>query len=72
MPDDDVVTWMVLICGEATGLSGDSGGAALPTAGLLGQPGCGCFLMCSARWSEREKQRSHSLHWNGLAPVCFR
>ena len=49
MPDDDVVTWMVLICGEATGLSGDSGGAALPTAGLLGQPGCGCFLMCSAR-----------------------
>lgn len=28
-------------------------------------------FMCSARWSEREKLRWHTMHWNGLAPVCF-
>lgn len=27
--------------------------------------------MCKARWSEREKQRLHTQHWNGFAPVCF-
>lgn len=27
--------------------------------------------MCSARWSEREKQRLHTPHWKGFAPVCF-
>ena len=31
-----------------------------------------CRFMCSARWSEREKARSHSRHWNGLSPVCLR
>lgn len=31
-----------------------------------------CLFMCSARWSEREKLRLHTPHWNGLAPVCFR
>lgn len=30
-----------------------------------------CLFMCKARWSEREKQRQHTVHWNGLAPVCF-
>lgn len=27
--------------------------------------------MWSARWSEREKQRLHTPHWKGFAPVCF-
>lgn len=31
-----------------------------------------CLFMCRARWSEREKLRLHTPHWNGLAPVCFR
>ena len=30
-----------------------------------------CLFICSARWSEREKQRLHTAHWKGLAPVCF-
>ena len=30
-----------------------------------------CLFMCRERWSEREKARSHILHWNGLSPVCF-
>ena len=29
-------------------------------------------FMCSARWSEREKARSHKRHWNGRSPVCLR
>lgn len=27
--------------------------------------------MWRARWSEREKQRLHTTHWKGFAPVCF-
>lgn len=27
---------------------------------------------CRERWSDREKERSHSVHRNGLIPVCFR
>lgn len=29
-------------------------------------------FLCRARWSEREKVRSQSGHWNGFTPVCFR
>lgn len=29
-------------------------------------------FLCRARWSEREKLRSQSGHWNGLTPVCLR
>lgn len=31
-----------------------------------------CLFMCSARWSEREKARSHRWHWKGRWPVCLR
>lgn len=37
-----------------------------------GRPGYMCRFMCSARWSEREKARSHRWHWNGRWPVCLR
>lgn len=30
-----------------------------------------CLFMCSARWSDLAKLRSHTLHLKGLAPVCF-
>lgn len=34
---------------------------------------CGaCLRRWRARWSEREKLRSQSLHLNGLTPVCLR
>lgn len=42
---------------------------------LGGGEGCQtvtCRFMCSERWSDREKARSHSRHWNGLSPVCLR
>lgn len=29
-------------------------------------------LLCRAKWSDRAKQRSQTLHLNGLEPVCFR
>uniref|UniRef100_A0A3B3C1E6 Uncharacterized protein n=1 Tax=Oryzias melastigma TaxID=30732 RepID=A0A3B3C1E6_ORYME len=28
--------------------------------------------MCSAKWSDLEKARSHRWHWNGRCPVCLR
>ena len=37
-----------------------------------GRPGYMCRFMCSARWSEREKARSHRWHWKGRWPVCLR
>lgn len=31
-----------------------------------------CLFMCSDKWSDLEKARSHTLHLNGLSPVCLR
>lgn len=31
-----------------------------------------CRFMCKARWSLLAKERSHTAHLNGFAPVCFR
>ena len=31
-----------------------------------------CLFMWRARWSDLAKQRSQTLHLNGLAPVCLR
>jgi len=31
-----------------------------------------CRFMCKDKWSLRENALSHSLHWNGRMPVCFR
>jgi len=36
--------------------------------GALGR----CLFMCSARWSDRAKDRSQTAHLKGFAPVCFR
>lgn len=30
-----------------------------------------CLFMWRARWSLREKARSHRWHWKGRCPVCF-
>ena len=31
-----------------------------------------CLFICSARWSDLEKLRSHWMHLKGLRPVCLR
>jgi len=36
--------------------------------GALGR----CLFMCSARWSDRAKDRSQTAHLKGFAPVRFR
>lgn len=47
-------------------------GPATAACEWAGRPGYMCRFMCSARWSEREKARSHRWHWKGRWPVCLR
>lgn len=57
--------------GPATALRGFGAGLGVG----IGWAGAGGYIwrfMCRARWSEREKARSHRWHWNGRWPVCLR
>lgn len=38
---------------------------------FLSSPAYKCRFMCSAKWSDLEKARSHFWHWKGRCPVCF-
>lgn len=56
---------------KSAGLRATASGQAVQSGVVLVHTRRWRFL-CSARWSEREKLRSQSGHWNGLTPVCFR